>query len=133
MPSHPRQHVFPRQFYSLPNFDLSTSSAELRLFDPGGPMAAGGFCGGLMPKLFSVLLDLPDAHPAPYRWPLLFAAGVLLFSAAVVAATKPPTHQAKIQARHAVSLSDHSQLEPGHLSANVSREQLPHLLQYLYG
>ncbi len=54
---------------------------------------AGSLCGGLLPKLFSVLLDLPDAHPAPYRWPLLFASGVLLFSAVAVAATKPPTHR----------------------------------------
>jgi predicted MFS family arabinose efflux permease len=50
---------------------------------------AGSLCGGLLPRLFSSLLDLPDSHPAPYRYPLLLSAAVLLVSAAAIAATRP--------------------------------------------
>ena len=50
---------------------------------------AGSLCGGLLPGLFSSLLDLPDSHPAPYRYPLLLSAAVLLVSAAAIAATRP--------------------------------------------
>ena len=53
---------------------------------------AGSLCGGLLPGLFSALLDLPDDHPAPYRYPLILSAVVLIFSAAAVAMTRSGAH-----------------------------------------
>ena len=49
---------------------------------------AGSLCGGLLPGLFSAFLGLPEDHPAPYRYPLLLAAGVLFISAGAIAATR---------------------------------------------
>ena len=54
---------------------------------------AGSLCGGLLPGLFSALLGLPEDHPAPYRYPLLLAAGVLFISAGAIAATRSPAHK----------------------------------------
>ncbi len=50
---------------------------------------AGSLCSGLLPGVFSSLLDLPNSDPAPYRYPLLLSAAVLLVSAAAIAATHP--------------------------------------------
>ena len=50
---------------------------------------AGSLCGGLLPGVFSSLLDLPNSDPAPHRYPLLMSAAVLLVSAAAIAATHP--------------------------------------------
>ena len=54
---------------------------------------AGSLCGGLLPGLFSALLGLPEDHPAPYRYPLLLAAGVLFISAGAIAATRSRPHK----------------------------------------
>ena len=54
---------------------------------------AGSLCGGLLPSFFSALLDLPDAHPAPYRYPLLLAASILLLSVGAIATIRAHPHQ----------------------------------------
>ena len=61
---------------------------------------AGSLCGGLLPGVFSSLLDLPNSDPAPYRYPLLLSAAVLLVSAAAIAATHP---QQKKRSAHTAS------------------------------
>lgn len=54
---------------------------------------AGSLCGGLLPSFFSALLDLPDTHPAPYRYPLLLAASTLLLSVSAIVAIRGRPHQ----------------------------------------
>lgn len=78
-----------------PNLRNHVFSTQVALWPLAG--FAGSLCGGFLPSFFSALLHLPDDHPAPYRYPLLLAAGVLLISAGAIAATrsrphKPPTH-----------------------------------------
>ena len=60
---------------------------------------AGSLCGGLLPGLFSALLSLPEDHPAPYRYPLLLAAGVLFISAGAIAATRSRPHKPSARER----------------------------------
>ena len=61
-------------------------SAQVALWPLAG--FAGSLSGGLLPGFFAALLDLPDSHPAPYRYPLLLSAVVLLFSSTAIAATR---------------------------------------------
>ena len=76
---------------SPPQLRSHVFSAQVALWPLAG--FAGSLCGGLLPGFFSTVLNLPDSHPAPYRYPLFLSAAVLIVSAAAIAATRPPPHK----------------------------------------
>ena len=49
---------------------------------------AGSLIGGFLPDLFATALGLSSDHPAPYRYPLLIAASLLLIAAGALMTTR---------------------------------------------
>ena len=56
------------------------------------PLAAflGSLAGGVLPGFFASLLDLGDAHPAPYRYALIIAGCLFVLTIPLVLATRRP-------------------------------------------
>ena len=59
------------------------------------PLAAfaGSMVGSLLPGLTSHLLDITDADPAAYRYPLMFAGALFLLTLPLVMATRPSSDE----------------------------------------
>jgi MFS family permease len=61
----------------------------------GAVLSLSGFLGslvaGLLPSLFSTVLDSPLSQPTPYRYPLLFAAVLLIPGLLALLATRDPS------------------------------------------
>lgn len=64
------------------------------------PLSAflGSLTGGLLPGRLAALLAVADAHPAPYRWALVFGGSLFLLTIPLVLATRPPAAPGDLRA-----------------------------------
>lgn len=82
---------------SSPHVMSVTASVERRhvfsLLGAAVPLSAflGSLVGGVLPSFFASLLDLGDAHPAPYRYALMVAGCLFVLTIPLVLATRRPS------------------------------------------